>query len=234
MIAQPDGWLSRVAEIARAHALLLIADEVMTGFGRTGTTSTLNIGAAVRLLACQKENVQPDFIALAKGLTGGYLPMAATLTTQAVFDAFLGDYSEFKAFFHGHSYTGNQLGAAAAIASLRELQSPASVERRTALEKAFERELSSLWSCEQVGDIRQVGVVAGIELVKDWRTREAFPLEARAGIRVCEEMARRGVLTRPVGSVVVLMPPYCTTDGQLTQMVTALRESVRVLGSGPQ
>jgi adenosylmethionine-8-amino-7-oxononanoate aminotransferase len=234
MIAQPDGWLSRVAEIARAHALLLVADEVMTGFGRTGVSSTLNASATVRLLACQKENVRPDFIALAKGLTGGYLPMAATLTTQAVFDAFLGEYSEFKTFFHGHSYTGNQLGSTAAIASLRELQSPASVQRRSALEKTFARELSSLWSCEQVGDVRQVGLVAGVELVRDWRTREAFPLETRAGIRVCEEMARRGVLTRPIGSVIVLMPPYCTTDSQLAQMVTALRESVRVLESEAQ
>lgn len=234
MIAQPDGWLSRMAEIARAHALLLLADEVMTGFGRTGASTGLNASATIRLLACQKENVQPDFVALAKGLTGGYLPMGATLTTQAVFDAFLGDYSEFKTFFHGHSYTGNQLGSAAAIASLRELQSPASQQSRRALENTFERELSSLWSCEQIGDIRQVGLVAGIELVKDWRTREAFQLEARAGIRVCEEMARRGVLTRPIGSVVVLMPPYCTTDAQLAQMVAVLRESVRVLESGAQ
>src|SRR3954449_4047995 len=119
MIGQPGGWLSRVAKIARGHGTQLIADEVMTGFGRTSSN-----------FACHREGVQPDFLALAKGLTGGYLPMAATLTTQKVFDAFLGNYEEFKTFFHGHSYTGNQLGAAAALASLDILQSPASLRAR--------------------------------------------------------------------------------------------------------
>ena len=119
MIPQPPGWLSRAAQIARAHGALLIADEVMTGFGRTGP-----------LFACHHEHVQPDFLALAKGLTGGYLPMAATLTTQAVFDAFLGDYADFKTFFHGHSFTGNQLGAAAGLASLELLQTGGSLRAR--------------------------------------------------------------------------------------------------------
>ena len=141
MIPQPAGWLSRAAEIARAHGALLIADEVMTGFGRTGfgaaregerprepkhlQKSGLAGTLALPLFACHHEGVQPDFMALAKGLTGGYLPMAATLTTQAVFDAFLGEYEEFKTFFHGHSFTGNQLGAAAGLASLELLQTAA-------------------------------------------------------------------------------------------------------------
>src|SRR6185369_16006204 len=127
MIPHPAGWLRRVAEIARSHGAQLIADEVMTGFGRTGVPSTKNPQPPTGLFACQKEGVQPDFLALAKGLTGGYLPMAATLTTQAVFDVFLGEYDAFKTFFHGHSYTGNQLGAAAALASLELLQSTASI-----------------------------------------------------------------------------------------------------------
>ena len=128
MIPQPEGWLKQATTVARNHGALLIADEVMTGFGRTGS-----------LFACQLEKVQPDFLCLAKGLTGGYLPMAATLTNQKIFDAFLGEYSEFKTFFHGHSYTANQLGATASLASLDILQSERSIRTRHTLEKRFER-----------------------------------------------------------------------------------------------
>jgi adenosylmethionine---8-amino-7-oxononanoate aminotransferase len=216
MIPQPAGWLKKVSEIARAHGTLLIADEVMTGFGRTGKN-----------FACQHEKVRPDFLCVAKGLTGGYLPMAATLTTQKVFDAFLGEYEEFKTFFHGHSFTGNQLGAAASLASLEILQGNASIHAREILEKNLHTKLQSLWSLANVGDIRQVGLVAGIELVKKWRTREPFDLRERAGIRVCEAMAKRGVLTRPIGNVIVLMPPYCTTATQLDKMISTLRKAVQ-------
>jgi adenosylmethionine-8-amino-7-oxononanoate aminotransferase len=244
MIPQPETWLNKVSEIARGHGALLIADEVMTGFGRTGV-----VAADVRrlisktkdeleppqdgcydgnLFACHRENVQPDFLCLAKGLTGGYLPMAATLTTQKVFDAFLGEYHEFKTFFHGHSYTGNQLGAAAALASLEILQSKKSIRARQKLETVLRDELKSLWQLPNVGDIRQVGLIAGIELIRNWRTREPLDLRDRAGIRVCTAMARRGVLTRPVGNVIVLMPPYCTTPAQLQKMVSALRDAVTI------
>ena len=152
--------------------------------------------------------------------------MAATLTTQRVFDAFLGEYEEFKTFFHGHSFTGNQLGAAAALASLDLLQSQHSVRARQKLERNLRQELQSLWSLPNVGDLRQVGLVVGIELVKNWRTRAPFDLRERIGLRVCEAMARRGVLTRPIGSVIVLMPPYCTTPAETHKMVAALSESV--------
>ena len=242
MIPQPAGWLRRAAEIARAHGALLIADEVMTGFGRTGLgavregerpreprhlqKSGLARTLALPLFACQHEGVQPDFMALAKGLTGGYLAMAATLTTQAVFDAFLGEYDEFKTFFHGHSFTGNQLGAAAGLASLEMLQTTGSLRARQRLEQTLNHELQTLWRCPNVGDIRQVGLVVGVELVRDWRTREPFDLRARVGIRVCEAMARQGVLTRPIGNVVVVMPPYCTTPAEARRMVAALGEAV--------
>ncbi|HLP76395.1 MAG TPA: aminotransferase class III-fold pyridoxal phosphate-dependent enzyme, partial [Candidatus Paceibacterota bacterium] len=155
MIAQPDGWLSQVTDIARSHGALLIADEVMTGFGRTGFSEKSD-----SLFASHHEQVQPDFLCVAKGLTGGYLPMAATLTTQKVFDAFLGEYEEFKTFFHGHSFTGNQLGAAASLASLDLLQSSASAKARRELQSTFGKELKTLWELPQVGDIRQVGLVA--------------------------------------------------------------------------
>ena len=213
MIAQPEGWLSRVAALAREHGVRLIADEVMTGFGRTGP-----------VFAVQREKVRPDFLCLAKGMTGGYLPMAATLTTREVFEAFLGKYEEFKTFFHGHSYTGNQLGAAAALASLELLEE--SVKKRKLLEEWLREALAGLWELEHVGDVRQTGLVAGVELVADWRRREAYPLEQQAGIRVCEAMARRGVLTRPIGNVVPLLPPYCTTRAQVRRMVGALWESI--------
>jgi adenosylmethionine-8-amino-7-oxononanoate aminotransferase len=227
MIPQPTGWLKQVTDMARAHGSLLIADEVMTGFGRTGgAKSEIRNPKSESLFACHQEEVQPDFLCLAKGLTGGYLPMAATLTTQRVFDAFLGEYEEFKTFFHGHSFTGNQLGAAASLASLEILQSKTSRQARAALEKQLTAELKSLWSLPQVGDIRQVGLVVGIELVKNWRTREPFALRERAGIRVCEAMAKRGVLTRPIGSVIALLPPYCTTPAQVRKMVSALHEAI--------
>jgi len=238
MIAQPAGWLKQAAGIAREHGALLLADEVMTAFGRTGVLTRTDEGPRQRakagaragdeqsLLACQCENVHADFVALAKGLTGGYLPMAATLTTEKVFDTFLGRYEEFKTFFHGHSYTGNQLGAAAALANLEMLESLSCVKTRRMLQASMAGELNRLWGQPRVGDIRQVGLCAGVELVKNWRTREPFPLRERAGMRVCEAMARRGVLTRPIGNVVVLMPPYCTSKSQLERMVATLSESV--------
>jgi adenosylmethionine-8-amino-7-oxononanoate aminotransferase len=233
MIAQPAGWLRRAVEIARAHDALLIADEVMTGFGRTGVgcrrRGNESLTSPPPLFACQHEKVQPDFLNLAKGLSGGYLPFAATLTTQQVFDAFLGEYEEFKTFFHGHSFTANPLGAAAALASLELLQRPASIRARGQLETLLSKELATLWKHPHVGDIRQVGLVAGIELVKNWRTREPFDIRARAGQRVSEAMARRGVLTRPIGDVVVLMPPYCTTAKQVRRIIQALHEAVAEL-----
>ena len=229
IIAQPPGWLRGVAEIARGHGTLLIADEVLTGLGRAGTTPAKVKSHAIKempLLACHQEEVRPDFVALAKGLSGGYLPMAATLTTQRVFDAFLGDYSEFKTFFHGHSYTGNQLGSAAALASLEIVQSRASFDARQELQRTLQKELQRLWVHPNVGDIRQVGLIAGIELVKNRQTREPFDLREKIGMRICEAMARHGVLTRPIGNVIVLIPPYCTTERQAKMMIEGLNLAI--------
>ncbi len=242
MIPQPPGWLRQATDIARSHGALLIADEVMTGFGRTGLVAAVrdrhtfsdNVSGGHRpplqegLFASHHVGVQPDFLCLAKGLTGGYLPMAATLTTQNIFGAFLGKYEKFKTFFHGHSYTGNQLGAAAALANLEILRSQKSIRSRQTLEECLHDELRTLWALPNVGDIRQVGLVAGIELVKNWRTREPFALRERAGTRVCEAMAKRGVLTRPIGNVIVLMPPYCTTHAQIRRMVAVLGDGVKM------
>ena len=216
MIAQPVGWLRRVAGIARGHGVQLIADEVMTGLGR----------ATNHFFASHDEGVQPDYLCLAKGLTGGYLPMAATLTTREVFDAFLGDYAEFKTFFHGHSYTGNALGSAASLASIELLQAKATAANRKKLANSLRAEAKRLWGLPQVGDIRQGGCVFAVELVRDWRTREPFALAEQAGIRVCDGLAKRGVLTRPIGNVIVIMPPFCTTQRQVKKIFAALHDSI--------
>lgn len=228
MIPQPQGWLSRVVEITRSHRSLFVADEVMIGFGRAGFPENWKTDSnrPTPLFGVQHEGVRPDMMAIAKGLTGGYLPMAATLTTQAIFDQFLGHYEEFKTFFHGHSYTANQLASVASLASLDLLESVASIQSRLRLQHGLKKHARDLWNLPQVGDVRQVGLMVGIELVKDWTTRETFPLFLRAGMRVCDAMARRGVLSRPIGNVLLIMPPYCTTQKQLQTMFTVLHDSV--------
>jgi adenosylmethionine-8-amino-7-oxononanoate aminotransferase len=195
MITAPPGYLRRVREVTRSHNVLLIADEVAVGFGRTGT-----------LFACSQEDVVPDFLCLAKGLTGGYLPLAATLTTDEVYAAFLGRPEEGRTFYHGHTYTGNPLGSAVALANLDLLQGgvldalPAKVERLRA-------HLERLAALPCVGDVRQRGLLAGIELVQDRATRQPFPHSMRAGAQVCRLARARGLLLRPLGDVLVVMPP---------------------------
>lgn len=218
MVAHPKGYLRRFAKLCRAAKVPLILDEVMTGFGRTGT-----------MFACEQEGVSPDFLCLAKGLTGGYLPLAATLTTKRVFDAFLGDYADLKTFFHGHSYTANPLGCAAALANLEVFEKEKTLARVNHLGAVFDAQLARFWTLPHVGDIRRVGTMAGIELVRDWRTREPFPWKARIGVRVCEEAKKLGVLTRPVGNVLVVMPPHCITEAHLHRIVTALERGIRAV-----
>jgi adenosylmethionine-8-amino-7-oxononanoate aminotransferase len=196
----------------------------MTGFGRATVDEDSN-GQPV-WFASHAEGVQPDFLVLAKGLTGGYLPMAATLTTQRVFDVFLGRYEEFKSFFHGHSYTGNALGSAVALANVELLETKRTRQQRHRLAAALRTESAVLWELPQVGDMRQCGLILAVELVEDWKTRKPLALKDRAGFRVCEAMARRGVLTRPIGNVIVVMPPYCTTPSQVQQILTCLHDSI--------
>ena len=196
IITAPPGYLRRVREVTRAHDVLLIADEVAVGFGRTGT-----------LFACSQEGVAPDFLCVAKGLTGGYLPLAATLTTDEVFAAFLGRPEDGRTFYHGHTYTGNPLGAAAALASLDLLQTSGTLAALPAKVERLRLQLERMTALPHVGDIRQRGLMAGVELVRDKKTRQPFPLEQRMGARVCHLARDRGVLLRPLGDVVVIMPP---------------------------
>jgi len=211
MRMHPHGYLAKAAEACRENGAWLVLDEVMTGFGRTGT-----------MFAYEHENVTPDLVALAKGLTGGYLPLAATLASPEIFEAFLGEYAELKTFFHGHSYTGNQLGCAAALASLKIFSTEKTLERNAVLAAQLKKLTAKFWEHPNVGDVRQEGLICAIELVRDFDSRQPFDFAERVGHRVCEAARAHGLLTRPIGDVLVLMPPYCTSEAQLEAMVQAL------------
>jgi adenosylmethionine-8-amino-7-oxononanoate aminotransferase len=211
MTMHPPGYLEKAATACRERGVWLVLDEVMTGFGRTGA-----------MFAFQLENVAPDLVALAKGLTGGYLPVAATLASREIYDAFLGDYGELKTFFHGHSYTGNALGCAAALANLKIFETDRTLQKNAALEHALAKHAAKFWDHPHVGDVRQEGLICAIEIVRDFPTRQPFPFAERIGPRICAAARAHGLLTRPVGDVLVLMPPYCVTETQLAQMLDAL------------
>jgi adenosylmethionine-8-amino-7-oxononanoate aminotransferase len=210
----PHGLLRRLREKCDAIGALLILDEVLTGFGRTGT-----------LFACEQEQVVPDFLCVAKGLTGGYLPLAATLTTDRVFSAFLGEFAEQKTFYYGHSFTGNALGCAAALASLDIFRDEMVLENLQPKIRTLQALLAGLADDPHVHEIRQCGFLAGIE-VRD-RSGAAFPWHARTGGRICEAARAHGLLTRPVLDTIVLMPPLCTTDAQLGSAVDAIRLAIQ-------
>jgi len=215
MIPSPPGYLTRVRKACSKYQVLLIADEVATGFGRTG-----------RMFACQHESVTPDLMAVAKGLTGGYLPLAATLATDEIYQAFLGKYEEWKTFFHGHSYTGNPLGCVAALATIQIFKTErtlATVKRRIVI---LRRILDSLSHAPFVGDIRQCGLMVGIELVKDPVKKTPFPLTDQMGDRVAMEARKRGLMIRPIGNVLVLMPPLCSKTSHLKAMVSIVEQSL--------
>lgn len=204
MVRHPDGFLRGLRRLASRYDVLLIADEVAVGMGRTG-----------RMFACEHEGVQPDFLCLAKGLTGGYLPVAATLTTSEIWRAFLGDFAESKTFFHGHTYGGNPLGAAAALATLDLFQEEATLERLQPKIERLAEHLERIGRRPLVGDVRQCGFLAGIELVADRATRTPLPWTERWGRRVCQLATSAGVWIRPLGDVVVVMPPLSVTFEEL-------------------
>ena len=168
-------------------------------------------------------------MAVAKGLTGGYMPLAATLATQEIYDAFLGGYREFKTFFHGHSYTGNQLGCAAALANLEIFEKERVLEKLKPKIEALRKLLAPLEGHPHVGEVRQIGLIAAVELVKDRSTKKPFPLEERWGHRVAKEALTRGMIIRPLGNVVPLIPPLSVTLPQLKKMVSILDQSIRTV-----
>ncbi|HUH08260.1 MAG TPA: adenosylmethionine--8-amino-7-oxononanoate transaminase [Egibacteraceae bacterium] len=212
IITAPDGHLARVAEIARRHGALLIVDEVATGFGRTGA-----------LFASQLEGVSPDLMAVGKGLTGGYLPMSATLATAEIFDSFRGPG---RTFFHGHSYSGNPLSAAVALASLKLLVDEGGLERAQALAESLSRELKRFEGVAHVGDIRQRGLMAGVELVADVASKAPFPPEWQVGAQVCRRARDLGLVIRPLGDTIVVMPATTMTAEELRFLCDTLVQAI--------
>ena len=215
MLTAPLGFLKRVETLCREHNVHLILDEVATAFGRTGT-----------MFACEHEQVAPDFLALAKGLSGGTLPLAATLTTRAVFEAFLGEYSDFKSFFHGHTYTGNPLACAAAAANLDLFKSEKTLQKLRPKITLLKQRLAGFWKLAHVGHIRQAGFMVGIELVKDRASKTAYSAKDRIGQAVVMEARRRGVILRPLGNVIVLMPPLSISRTELKSLLDVTYESI--------
>jgi len=218
MIVSPPGFLKKIERICRRYRILLIADEVATGFGRTG-----------RMFACEHEGIRPDFLCLAKGITGGYLPLAATLTTDKIYKRFLGRYDQYKAFFHGHSYTGNQLGCAAALASLDVFKSEKVIKRMAPTVRLFSRLLKEMSALEQVGDIRHFGLIAGIELVKDKKIKRPYPPVKRMGKAVCTAALEEGLIVRSIGDVIILMPPLSIKESELKEMVAVAGRSIEAV-----
>ncbi len=216
MVLHPAGFLRELRELTRRYDVLLIADEVAVGFGRTGT-----------MFACQQEDVTPDLLCLAKGLTGGYMPVAATLATDAIWQAFLGTYAESKTFFHGHTYGGNPLGCAVALATLEVFDEERTLEKLPAKIARLAEHLARIARNPHVGDVRQCGLIGAVELVRDRATREPYPWEEKRGLAVCDWARTQGVLLRPLGNVLVIMPPLSVTDEELDHIARAVEGGIQ-------
>ncbi|HET7120189.1 MAG TPA: adenosylmethionine--8-amino-7-oxononanoate transaminase [Solirubrobacterales bacterium] len=217
MLLQPPGYLRAVRELCDRFGVLLICDEVATGFGRTGT-----------MFACEQEDVAPDLMCLAKGITGGYLPLAATLATEEIYEGFLGSYEEFKTFFHGHTYTGNPLACAAALANLEVFESERTIERLQPKIALLGELLEAVEAMPEVAEVRRKGFMTGIDL---------GPHDAalRMGHRVTVEARQRGAFVRPLGNTVVLMPPLSVSEGELRELVAITAESIAAaVSSAPE
>ncbi len=215
MIAAPPGHLERIRALCDAHDVLLIADEVMTGFGRTG-----------RMFACEHEGVTPDFLCVSKGLAAGYMPLAATLTTDAIYEAFLGPIDAGKTFYHGHTYTGNPLGCAVALASLDLFEADRVLDRLPGKIEIMARHITQLAKSPHVGDVRQWGLVAGVELVKNKQTGEAYPYGLQVGAQVCAHARQYGVIVRPLADTIVILPPLSIQPENLEHLMATVARCI--------
>lgn len=218
MLVQPAGYLAKVKELCKRYNVLLILDEVLTGFGRTG-----------ELFGCMREGVTPDIMAVAKGINGGYIPLAATLCTDEIYSCFLGRHDEKRTFFHGHTYTGNPLACVAALAVLRIIERDGIIAGMQSRIRLLKEWLDSIAALKHVGDVRQCGLIAGVELVSDKDTKESFEMKKKIGIRVCREARKRGVLIRPLGDVIVVMPPLVIGEDDLNNLMSVVNESIEVV-----
>ncbi len=215
MIVTPTGFLKEVEKLCRQYNVLLICDEVATGFGRTG-----------KMFACEHEGVEPDLLAVGKKLTGGYLPVAATLTSDEIYDAFYGDFTEAKTFYHGHSYTGNQLGCAVALASLDLYEKEKRVEHVQQMARTVREQLRPIAKLPHVGEIRQLGLMIGIELVEDRQTKRPYDWKEAMGAKVCRRARDLGMITRPLDDVITFMPPLIATETELAEMTSILYQAI--------
>jgi adenosylmethionine---8-amino-7-oxononanoate aminotransferase len=216
MLLQPPGFLKRIREICTRNNILMIADEVATGFGRTGT-----------MFACEQEKVVPDIMAMAKGITGGYLPLAATLTTEEIYLAFLGEHRDLRTFFHGHTYTGNPLACAAAAANIDLFRREKTLQRLQPKIKFLAKGLAEMRKLVHVGEVRQKGFMVGIELVKNRLAKEPYLLDEKIGIRVVQECRKNGLIIRPLGNVIVLMPPLSMSLQELGRMLDIVHAAIK-------
>ncbi|WP_293446269.1 adenosylmethionine--8-amino-7-oxononanoate transaminase [Persephonella sp.] len=214
----PKGYLKEIRRICDEYNIIMIVDEVATGFGRSGY-----------MFACEKEGIEPDIMALGKGITGGYLPLAATLVTDDIFDAFLGEFGEAKHFYHGHTYTGNPLACSVAIANLEVFEEEQTLKKLQPKIKLLEKRLNEFWELNHVGDVRHYGFMAGIELVKDRYKNQPFPYGERTGFKVAKMMIDKGVWVRPLGDVMVVMPPLAITEDQLNYLLDVMFDSIKAL-----
>jgi len=221
IITAPHGYLKKVRELCDRYDILMIADEVAVGFGRTG-----------RMFACEHEDVRPDLMALSKSLTGGMLPLAATLATKKIYDSFLGDYDERKTFFHGHTFTGHPLGCAAALENIRMMQEFDTVESVEEKSQFLRDELVRFENLPCVGEVRQMGMIVGIELVEDSETKKPFEPSLRTGHRVAMEARKNGLIVRPLGDVAVLFPILSSENRELKEMADMLYDAVAAVTGG--
>ena len=218
ILVQPPGYLKKVRELCTKYNILMIADEVATGFGKTG-----------KMFACEHEGVAPDIMTIAKGISGGYLPLAATLTSEKIYQGFLGKYEEFKTFFHGHTYTGNPLACAAAIASMEIFEKEHVINNLAEKIEHLAKRLQLFTFLTHVGEVRQCGVMIGIELVADKDSKKEFLPEKKVGYKVIKEARKRGLIIRPLGNVIVLMPPLAVSIDEIEKLCEITYESIRTV-----
>lgn len=212
IIVWPEGYLKGLRELCNKYNILLIADEVATGFGRTG-----------KMFACEHEKVSPDIICLSKGITNGYMPLAITAVNEKIFNAFMGELEEKKTFYHGHSYTGNPLACAAALANLEIFEKEKTVEKLLPKIELLKNKLLEIAQLPYVGDVRQKGMIAGVEIVKDKKNKESFPYFEQTGWKIVKSARKYGVWLRPLGDVIVIMPPLVISEENLERLLEVIK-----------
>lgn len=219
MIVYPKEYLKRAAEIAKRYSVHLILDEVATGFGRTG-----------KMFACDYVNIQPDFMCLSKGITSGYLPLGATLTTDTIYDAFYANYEERKTFYHGHTYTANPIACCVALASLRIFEKEDPLEGVRELSLLFRQGLEKFRDLAMVGDVRYIGMIGAIELVKDKKRKEAFGFKERIGLEIYKQGLKKNLILRPLGNIIYLFPPLSIRKKELKYILDSTYSIIKLLG----